>query len=663
MCGIAGFVSYRPPGKASSHRALGPMVDSLVHRGPDAQGAWVDEDGRVALGHRRLAVIDVSEAGAQPMHSASGRYTIVFNGEIYGFLDARKRLEQVGVCFRGHSDTEVLLALIERGGIGQAIAQFAGMFAIAIFDRQTREITFVRDRLGKKPLYIGLAKDTLVFGSELKALLANPHFDTPPLDLEALGLYMRYGYVPSPRSIFEGVVKLPPGSSLTLPVDQPPASTAELLKRVHSYWSAYDIVANGIETRIEDETEALEQFERTLETAIEERLVADVPLGVFLSGGIDSSLIAAKTAALTRQKPRTLTIRFGEERFNEADFAAEIARHLGTEHLELTLTPQAALDAVQELPRVFDEPLADPSQLPTLLVSRLAREHVTVVLSGDGGDEILGGYSRYAMMLQMEKLARKVPSFLPELVSAVPTGLFDRGLGFAGQLLPKRMREELTADRIGKLAEVLRQGTFRDRYREFISQWHPGELFLMARRNTPCAYGSAVVPEGLDHLATLMYLDTIAYMPDDVLVKVDRASMAESLEVRSPLLDHRVFAMAWRMPDALRVSSEGAGKIALRRILEKHVPRELFDRPKQGFSVPLNDWLRGPLRQFAGDMLSPDRIARGGLFDHRLIERRWSEHLSGKRNWGQHLWTLIMFEVWKDRWGIEAAAANIHQKG
>ncbi|WP_338240839.1 asparagine synthase (glutamine-hydrolyzing) [Aurantiacibacter hainanensis] len=652
MCGIAGFIDYRPKGKASASAALQPMIDSLVHRGPDADGVWVDDEGRVSLGHRRLAIIDLSEAGAQPMNSSSGRYSIVFNGEIFGFLDTRRKLAEAGVAFRGHSDTEVLLEAIEREGIETAIANSPGMFALALYDRKTREVTFVRDRLGKKPLYIGVGKDALFFGSELKALLAHPGFSSPSLDQESLGLYVRYGYVPSPRSIFENVIKLPPGACLTVSVDRAPASSAELLGMAKTYWTAHDTVASGLKTRIADESQALEAFERVLDQAIQERLVSDVPLGVFLSGGIDSSLIAAKTEALTREKPRTLTIRFGEDRFNEADFAADIARHLGTQHLELTLTPQAALDAVQEMPDVFDEPLADPSQLPTLLVSRLAREHVTVVLSGDGGDEILGGYGRYAMMLKMERLARRVPSFLPKLANAAPTALLDGGLRLAGRALPQGMREQVSGDRIGKLAEILRHGSFRERYREFISQWHPDDLLKADFEEAGCAYGSAEVPAGLDHLATLMYLDTVAYLPDDVLVKVDRASMASSLEVRSPLLDHRVLAMAWRMPEPLRVSSDGVGKIALRRILEKYVPRELFDRPKQGFSVPINDWLRGPLREFAGDMLSSDRISKAGLFDHRLVDRRWSEHQSGQRNWGQHLWTLIMFEMWRDRWGV-----------
>ena len=650
MCGIAGFIDFRPRGKASASAGLQPMIDSLERRGPDAEGIWVDDEGRVALGHRRLSIIDLSEAGAQPMHSASERYTVVFNGEIFGFLDIRAELEPGGVRFRGHSDTEVLLAAIERDGLAKAVGNFAGMFAIAIFDRKSRELTFIRDRLGKKPLYIGLGDNALFFGSELKALLAHPDFATPSLDREALGLYVRYGYVPSPRSIFEGVIKLPPGASLTVPIDRAPASSEQLLDQVQTYWTAHGAVTGAVERRFADEGEALEAFERTLDQAIEERLVSDVPRGVFLSGGIDSSLIAAKTAALTKEKPRTLTIRFGEDRFNEADFAADIASHLGTRHLELTLTPQTALDAVQEMPQVYDEPFADPSQLPTLLVSRLAREHLTVVLSGDGGDEILGGYGRYAMMLQMEGLANRVPSFLPKMVGAAPFPLLDGGSKLAAMAMPSR-REELSADRIDKLAEVLRHNTFRERYREFISQWHPHTLFKDSFDEAPCAYGDAEVPTDLGHRETLMYLDTIAYLPDDVLVKVDRASMASSLEVRSPLLDHRVFEMAWRIPQSLRVSSEGVGKIALRRILEKYVPRKLFDRPKQGFSVPLNDWLRGPLREFACDTLSSERIAKGGLFDHRLIERRLAEHLSGRRNWGQNLWTLMMFEMWKDRWG------------
>ncbi|NDR55903.1 asparagine synthase (glutamine-hydrolyzing) [Aliiruegeria sabulilitoris] len=652
MCGIVGFIDYRPRGKASAHRSIKPMMDSLVHRGPDGEGAWVDEEGRVALGHRRLAIIDLSEAGAQPMTSSSARYTIVFNGEIFGFLDMRRKLEEDGVRFTGYSDTEVLLEAIELYGIEAAIKQMAGMFAIALYDRLTRTITFIRDRVGKKPCYIGVSEGMLYFGSELKALRAHPGFPLPSLNHEALALYLRYGYVPSPNSIYQDVVKLPPSSILTVSIDRKPLSGAEILSAAKPYWTAYDAAANGVETRFADEAEALEQFDQCLNQAVRERIVSDVPVGIFLSGGIDSSLIAAKTSALTPEKPLTLTVRFNEDSFNEADIAAEIAKHLGTNHVELTATPQSALAAVDEMSSVFDEPFSDPSQLPTLLVSRLAREQVTVVLSGDGGDEALGGYARYGWMLQIEHLARCLPWFVPRLVNASPVALLDAGLRVGALALPKKRREELTGERIGKVAEILCQPDFRSRYRASLSQWNPVRLLKPNVAEPACVYGSAAVPPRVVPLEQMMYLDTIAYLTDDVLTKVDRASMAASIEVRSPLLDHRVLEMAWRMPASLRVSSDGVGKVAMRKLLERDVPKEMFDHPKRGFAIPLNDWLRGPLRELAGDMLSTHRIAQAGLFDERLIARRLSEHLSGRRNWGQSLWTLMMFELWKGRWSI-----------
>jgi asparagine synthase (glutamine-hydrolysing) len=649
MCGITGFVDYNGIDAPAAEARVRAMNDAIAHRGPDGEGVWVNETGHVAIAQRRLAIIDLSETGRQPMTSPGGRYEIVFNGEIYGFQSLRLELEALGASFRGHSDTEVLLAAIEQWDVAAALTKVGGMFAFALVDRAENRIIFARDRIGKKPLYIGLNDNVLTFGSELKALRAHPSQYAPSLNLRSVGAYVRYGYVPAPETIYDGIIKLPAGSWAELSLDAPPGSVDDVLTAASPFWRPYDVAADGVRDVIRDESAAIDLLDERICTATRERLVSDVPVGAFLSGGIDSSLVTAVMQEVSTEKARTFTIRFDETETNEADFAAAIASHLDTQHTEVTATPDAALDMFADMPEVFDEPFADPSQIPTLLLSRLTREHVTVALSGDGGDESFAGYKRYQNMLLFEKIANKAPSALFAGLEGMPTPAYGAALAVGKSLLPKSLQQDASAHRMKALAHVLAEPDFRGRYNTFFSLWDRPEALIPALDAAPCPFLDANVPAGFDAVQEMMFLDTVIYLPDDVLVKVDRASMAVGLEMRSPLLDHRVIEAAWRAPSSLRLKGR-SGKIALRRLLEKRVPLDLFDRPKQGFGIPVNDWLRGPLKERASQLLSSSHAKSVGLFDPSMITHRWSEHLSGERNWGAHLWTLIMFYLWHERW-------------
>ena len=626
------------------------MTQALAHRGPDGDGLWLDDEARVGLGHRRLSIIDLSEAGAQPMTSASGRYVIVFNGEIYGFVDLRRELEARGTRFRGHSDTEVMLAAIEAYGFEPAMQRFNGMFAFALYDTRDRLLYLRATGSGKKPLYIGVQGRSFVFASELKSLRLHPAFSHPDIDRGALTLYLRHNYVPAPYSILRKCRRsCRPG----------PSSWSQLRSRRQArppspnaprHTGAPVRPSSGrSRTRFTDEEEALEFLDSTLRTAVRERLVSDVPIGAFLSGGIDSSLIAALVQDVSNVKLKTYTVRFEDSRFNEADHAREIAKTLGTDHMEITATAAMALDRISQLPQVYDEPFADSSQLPSLLVAELAREQVTVALSGDGGDELFGGYSRYAQMKTFDRLARRIPAAGIQLASAAPVQALDFCLGLVKAFLPSTYREEASGDRVKKLADLLQIGDFDDRYLAFLSQWRIPSNIVVEGYEPKTRMTDGLLPPGLSELDRMMYKDTVAYLPDDVLVKVDRASMAVGLEMRAPLLDYRVLEAAWRMPSQLRMVN-GRGKLALRRLLARRLAPSLFERPKQGFSVPVNDWLRGPLKAWASDILSRERIECEGVLVHGPILQRWREHLSGCRNWGPQLWTVIMYNAWSDRW-------------
>ena len=653
MCGIAGFVDFAGRFQAEPQRVLDQMRDSLHHRGPDAGASVLELGGRIGFAHRRLAVIDLSETGAQPMASSSGRYLIVFNGEIYNFRAMHCELTALGVQFNGTSDTEVLLEAIERFGLAAALGRAEGMFALAVYDRKKMEVSFARDRLGKKPLYIGIANGVLAFGSELKAIRKHPAFAHPEIDGAAVKHFARLGYIPAPLSIYRNVGKLPSSSYVSVSVEVKPPDLTTLLSEPRSYWSMFSAARDGLATRFEDEGEALDALEETLGRAVAQRLVADVPVGAFLSGGVDSSLICALMQERICGTAKTYTVGFAEREYDERGDAAELAAHIGSQHTELALEPDAALGAVDEMSQIFDEPFADPSQLPSLLISRLIRSEVTVAISGDGGDEFFGGYMRYPRMLAMERLAHRIPAGLRRIATGTPVWLLDAATRANAMLRPGSAAGTLGGDRVEKLLGIIAEPDFRRRYERYLSQWTESGGCL------PTAISAADIPPGLSQLEQMMFLDAVSYLPDDVLVKVDRTSMAASLEVRSPLLDHKVIEMAWRMPDSLRMPGGTTGKVALRKLLARRVPDRMIDRPKRGFGVPLNDWLRGPLRELADEHLNPARIQTLGYFDSEAVSRRWREHLSGQRNWGFHLWTCICFSMWHRHWMADSATDEV----
>jgi asparagine synthase (glutamine-hydrolysing) len=618
------------------------MADALAHRGPDDAGVWADAANGLALSFRRLAILDLSAAGHQPMISSTGRYAMVFNGEVYNHAVLRAEVEAAGrapAAFRGHSDTEVMLAAIEAWGLREAVRRFIGMFAIALWDREERTLHLVRDRLGIKPLYYGRADSAFVFGSELKALRVHPKFDAP-LSREALALFLRYAYVPSPYSIYEGIWKVPPGTIATLtPQAEEPTLTP--------YWSLADVVRRGLHAPFPGtEQEAVEAVDTLVRNAVALRMVADVPLGAFLSGGIDSSLVAAAMQAQSPRPIQTFSIGFTEERWNEALFARAVASHLGTDHREMIVTPEQALEVVPKLPEMFDEPFADPSQIPTFLVSELARRQVTVSLSGDGGDEMFAGYYAYGLAEQIRSLRRRLPGGLSRMAAKTLTAF--PADAFAGS--SARGVGSFSADRLRKLGDAL---LFADApavlHRHLMSQWKDPAVLVVGGVDEPATAFEATPLDRLDDVSRAMYLDGVTYLPDDILAKVDRASMAVSLEARVPLLDHRLVELAWTLPMAFK-RREGITKRVLRKSLEGYLPAALFDRPKRGFGVPVDDWLRGPLRNWAEDLLSEQRLRSEGYLNPGPIRACWEEHLSGRRNWPGPLWTVLMFQQWRARW-------------
>ncbi len=647
MCGIVGFLTFGPLNKQAATATLQNICDSIHHRGPDGDGLFVDPGLGVALGHRRLSIVDLSETGNQPMASTSGRYTTVYNGEIYGYLDIRAELLSDGVLFRGTSDTEVLLAEIEKTGVRAALERANGMFAVALLDHKTRKLILARDRLGKKPLYVGYQDGQLVFGSELKALRAHEAFSQVQIDQESLSQYMRYGYIPSPRTIYQSVIKIPPGSLLELDVGSPPDSAHALIGQIQTLWSPQKIAQDGLAQSFETEAEALNAINRQLYQAVEERMIADVPVGAFLSGGIDSTLITAIMQNISADPVTSFTVRFDESESNEADYALAVANYLGTCHHEVSATPNDALELMGDLPFVFDEPFADPSQIPTLLVSKLARAHLKVALSGDGGDEAFGGYARYKRMMAFEHISKYSPTTAARLLSGTSNGIMKFMTSLLNPVVPRSYREDFTPDRLGKLANILSQPDFRARYDTLNKMWDPTTI-MKAPPSTKGALLSCEIPDGMSKPDAMMLIDTLVYLPEDILVKVDRSSMSVGLEVRAPLLDHRLISLAWRSAASLRFDGN-TGKVALRRLLKNYLPETLFDRPKQGFGIPINDWLRGSLRDHAAQVFETDRRSLS-YFNQNLLRRKWREHLSAERNWGPHLWTVLMFDAWHERW-------------
>ena len=642
MCGIAGF--WGIPGQRGIRRTAQAMADAIRHRGPDDSGEWCDEGAGIALAHRRLAILDLSPEGHQPMLSASGRYVIVFNGEVFNYEDLRGRLHGHG--WRGHSDTEVMLAAIEAWGMEAAVRSFVGMFAFALWDRQERELCLVRDRLGIKPLYYGRCGQHLLFGSELRALRAHPAFDAE-IDRGAVALLMRHNYVPHPYSIYAGIRKLPPGTTLRVNSDR------ELLEPM-PFWSARTVAETGTAHPLPDEpAPALEALHQLLLETVRRRMVADVPLGAFLSGGIDSSTVVALMQAQSSRRVRTFSIGFAEKDYNEAPFAAQVARHLGTDHTELYVTAAEAQAVVPRLPEYFDEPFADSSQIPTFLVSALARRQVTVALSGDGGDELFAGYPRYALANQIWGTLRHLPSMARKLaaggIRTFSAGAWDRIFRTVNALLPATLRGRRPGEQIHRFADLLSAGSRQDIYRRILSHWDPPEQVVVAAREPLTVLTDPRRHAELsDFTQQMMFIDLVSYLPDDILTKVDRASMAVGLEARVPLLDHSVVEFAWRLPMSLRIRN-GQQKWLLRQVLYKYVPPELVERPKMGFGMPIGEWLRGPLRDWAEALLARDRLAEEGFLDSRLVYAVWQEHVSGQRNWQYPLWDVLMFEAWLER--------------
>ena len=639
MCGIAGVLD---PSRevADLPHVVGRMTSSLIHRGPDDHGVWSDHEAGIALGFRRLSIVDLSSEGHQPMRSADGRFVVTYNGELYNHPEIRSRLNSLGHRFRGTSDTEVLLQAVVQWGLLGALDRAIGMFAFALWDTVERRLFLVRDRVGEKPLYYGRIGRATAFASELKALREHPSF-SGGIDRDSLASYFRRKYVPAPRSIYRGVWKLPPGCVLTVESD---GSFGEPV----AYWSPEAVVTEGLSNPYGGSAEdAVEELDLLLRDAVGLRMQADVPVGAFLSGGIDSSTVAAMMQQLGRTAARTFTIGSTDPEFDEARDARRVADHLGTEHTELYVTPEEARAVIPRLPMLYDEPFADSSQIPTFLVSELARTQVTVALSGDGGDELFGGYNRHLWVRRVADTVRRLPRparrGAAKLLTAIPPDRWERILGRMDPLLPEVARHRLAGDKIHKLAGVLDAHGVEDMYLRLTSHWRdPSSLVLGS--NEPRSDPDRLV-DSMSATEWMMYRDLVTYLPDDILAKVDRASMGVSLEARLPLLDHRVVEFAWRLPLSTKLR-DGRTKWILREVLQRYVPRSLVDRPKMGFGVPIHSWLRGPLRSWAEELISEERLRREGFLDPAPVRRMWDEHLSGKANRQYLLWDVLMFEAW-----------------
>ncbi|NQX89620.1 MAG: asparagine synthase (glutamine-hydrolyzing) [Halioglobus sp.] len=644
MCGITGFIQYDGGPLEQLAERCEAMADTIAHRGPDAHGVWVDPSFPIALGHRRLSIIDLSKAGAQPMVSASGRFVLSFNGEIYNFARLKKEPGLASYPYRGHSDTEVILAVVEQLGVEKAVSKLHGMFAIALWDRKEHCLWLARDRVGKKPVYYGWCGGSFLFGSELKALRRHPHFNGE-LDRDALGQYLQYGWVAQPLSIYRQVRKLPPGTLLKVPQEYSPESAVP-----ERYWSAKRVAEHGASNPFQGSyKEAIDALEEMLQQSVADRMVADVELGALLSGGIDSSTIVALMQQQMDRPVKTFSIGFEEEDYNEAEYAAAVARHLGTDHYEAYVKPDQALDVVEELPRLYDEPFADSSQIPTYLVSKLAREQVKVVLTGDGGDEQMAGYRRYKNCLSHWRDVNRVPVPLRPLLQSTTASMGKHSWRWAkryaqeGRIVPSWTRS------LGKISHrscnwtaVAPQQILANKFNhcQAIDQFVPDALVS----RTPLS-DDAEWPDVQDALLGMLHYDYINYLPDDILVKVDRASMGVSLEARAPLLDQRILNLVWSLPmDYLY--RDKVGKRVLRDLLARHIPNSLIDRPKRGFSVPIKGWLVGPLRDWAEDLLSEQALREQGIFEVASIRDAWQQHLYGWANHSELLWSILMFQAW-----------------
>lgn len=645
MCGITGL--FGPSGSSATEIGdlTGAMTRSLAHRGPDADGVFVDGETGIGLGHRRLSIVDLTAAGAQPMISADERWITVYNGELYNTEDLRREVESTGhrVNWRGHSDTEVILEAVTLWGVVEATKKFNGIFALALWDRRDRRLWLIRDRLGVKPLYWGKLPDGgLLFGSELRALRTHPRFDAA-LNMPAVAGYLRSACVAAPLTIYRHAWKLPPAHIMNVAAGEDP--------RLIRYWNLRDVAVagqNSLDRR--GDAEVTDELEALLTDAVGRQMVSDVPLGAFLSGGIDSSTVVALMQKQSSRPVRTFSIGYHDKAFDEATHARAVARHLGTEHTELIVEPAAAQAVIGRLPDIYDEPFADSSQIPTFLVSQLARRDVTVALSGDGGDENFAGYNRYHWIDRLAGLSALVPNGVlrktSEAIQLLSVGAWDNLLS----PLPRRLRPRQVGDKIHKAAGILALESTEAMYSGMIAQWSDPRDAAPGCVEAPGVWDEPGIAADLpDRVARLRYFDMMHYLPDDILTKVDRASMAVALEARVPLLDHRVVEYAWRMPRAQLGSGRDSKRI-LRRILYRHVPAEILERPKMGFGIPFGDWIRGPLVEWAQDLLSEKSLAAAGIFDVAVIRKRFQEHVDGRRNWQNSLWTILMFQAWHRRW-------------
>lgn len=650
MCGFGGFLAQGDIGtEQEAGRLLSRMGNAILHRGPDSEGVWYDRATGVGLVHRRLAIVDLSAAGQQPMVSRDERYVLAFNGEIYNHLKLRDKLDHPGasLSWRGHSDTETLLAGFVAWGVEETLKQCIGMFAIALWDRQQRVLILARDRMGEKPIYYGWQgqgrNSTFLFGSELKALKTHPAFNAG-IDRNALTLLMRHNYIPAPHSIYAGLSKLEPGCILSVSLEN-----AE--PRIVRYWDTTQVALTGLSNPFSGSPEeAVLHLEALALDAVRQQMMADVPLGAFLSGGIDSSTVVALMQSQSSRPVKTFTIGFHEEGYNEAVHAKAVASYLGTEHTELYVTPDQALAVIPKLPALYDEPFSDSSQIPTYLISKLAREHVTVSLSGDAGDELFCGYSRYTQADRVWGSLKRLPGIvrtgIANSIGAISVNGWNKLASPILPFFPARKRN--IGDKAHKLAELLNHPDFLSFYRRFVTHWpYPEKLVLGGVEPENYFSRSSSALSALGSFDAMMLADSMSYLCDDILVKVDRAAMGVSLETRVPFLDHRLVEFAWTLPLSIKLR-DGQGKWPLKQVLYRHVPKDLIERPKMGFGVPIDSWLRGPLRDWAEDLLSEDRLRREGFFDPGPVRRKLAEHLSGQRNWQYHLWDVLMFQAWLD---------------
>ncbi|MBL4852011.1 MAG: asparagine synthase (glutamine-hydrolyzing) [Gammaproteobacteria bacterium] len=641
MCGIVGYWDKR----GANAVVVEQMALRIQHRGPDGAGVWLNQSVELAMAHRRLAIIDLTPAGHQPMTSPCGRFTLVFNGEIYNHVDLRADLQREGGHFdwRGHSDTETLLAALRHWGLARTLQYLNGMFAFALWDNEEKSLFLARDRMGEKPLYYGHNGGCFLFGSELKSFKAHPHWQGQ-IDRNALALFMRHNYVPTPWSIYKGIKKLPAAHFVVI------REFGQEISKPHCYWNLAEVARQGVIEQVTDHPEKLiDELDGLLRHSVRSRMASDVPLGAFLSGGFDSTIVAALMQAQSSKPIKTFTIGFHEKGYNEADHAKAVAKHLGTDHTELYVTSEEAMAVIPRLPTIWDEPFSDSSQIPTFLVSELACKHVTVSLSGDGGDELFCGYNRYTQGYQIWRKLQRLPVALRQLIGSLMQVFPGAPLEYLLSLLPKQFQIPHLADRLPKLAGVIKEKSGESYYHRLVSHWQePSQLVIGGVEPETIFNRSDQHPELADFREQMMYLDSMTYLPDDILTKVDRASMAVSLEARVPLLDHRVVEFAWKVPMSLKYR-DGKGKWLLREVLYRYVPRELMDRPKMGFGVPIEHWLRGPLREWGEELLSEKRLREEGFFDPAPIRKMWQEHISGKRRWHYYLWDVLMYQAWLEQ--------------